>query len=305
MNQERTKLWYLKNLDIFSHLREEEYKMIDRYRITVDKRAIRVVALLLVAAPGVVATAEGASFDYRHYESLLSRRAKSGVAIDSIVVTAVDYTALVAESKRPDSDYSALLKELAVFDPETRERQDDKKAFWINVYNIAAIKTIVDHYPVDSIRSRKISWSGLPWNRKIITVGGKEYSLSEVEDDILLDGFQDLRIHFAVNCASVSCIDLALTPYRGETLSARLEEQGRKFLADRREGLRLDREKKTLFLSQVFKFDRKHFEGLGGGTLPFISPFLAQQDRQYLSTEKVTVEYLDYNWRANDIKNAD
>jgi CRP-like cAMP-binding protein len=31
MPENRTKLWYLKNLDIFSHLREEEYKMIDRY----------------------------------------------------------------------------------------------------------------------------------------------------------------------------------------------------------------------------------------------------------------------------------
>ena len=27
----RTKLWYLKNLDIFSHLREEEYQMLDRH----------------------------------------------------------------------------------------------------------------------------------------------------------------------------------------------------------------------------------------------------------------------------------
>lgn len=31
MAEKRTKIWYLKNLDIFSHLREEEYKMIDRY----------------------------------------------------------------------------------------------------------------------------------------------------------------------------------------------------------------------------------------------------------------------------------
>ncbi len=29
MTQERTKLWYLKNLDIFSHLSDEQYKLID------------------------------------------------------------------------------------------------------------------------------------------------------------------------------------------------------------------------------------------------------------------------------------
>jgi CRP-like cAMP-binding protein len=30
MSPERTKLWYLKNLDIFSHMRAEEYNMLDR-----------------------------------------------------------------------------------------------------------------------------------------------------------------------------------------------------------------------------------------------------------------------------------
>ncbi|MGD0232389.1 MAG: hypothetical protein ABSC19_18885 [Syntrophorhabdales bacterium] len=77
------------------------------------------------------------------------------------------------------------------------------------------------------------------------------------------------------------------------------------FAADHRKGHHLDREKKTLFVSQVFKFDKKHLESLGGGTLTFILPFLTQQDRQYLTKEKVTLEYLDYNWRPNDIKNAE
>ncbi len=31
MGSERTKLWYLKNLDIFSHLRDEEYRYLDRH----------------------------------------------------------------------------------------------------------------------------------------------------------------------------------------------------------------------------------------------------------------------------------
>jgi CRP-like cAMP-binding protein len=31
MSPQRTKLWYLKNLPIFSHMRDEEYKLLDRY----------------------------------------------------------------------------------------------------------------------------------------------------------------------------------------------------------------------------------------------------------------------------------
>ena len=235
---------------------------------------------------------------------ILNRYAKPNVSIDGVLVTAVDYAALASEAGNPDSDYSGLLKDLASFNPETPGSREDKIAFWINVYNIAAIKTIIDHYPVDSIRSRKISWLGLPWNRKVITVGGREYSLGQIENDILLDTFKDLRIHFAINCASVSCVNLAQEPYRRMTLFKQLEEEGNRFLADQRKGLSIDREKKIIYLSQVFKFDKKHFDTLAGGAMNFILPYLRPEDREFLKKEKLLVEYLDYNWKLNDIKNA-
>jgi len=259
---------------------------------------------LLSLSVFVSSTVQGANFDDRHYELILNRYAKPNVSIDGVLVTAVDYAALASEAGNPDSDYSGLLKDLASFNPETPGSREDKIAFWINVYNIAAIKTIIDHYPVDSIRSRKISWLGLPWNRKVITVGGREYSLGQIENDILLDTFKDLRIHFAINCASVSCVNLAQEPYRRMTLFKQLEEEGNRFLADQRKGLSIDREKKIIYLSQVFKFDKKHFDTLAGGAMNFILPYLRPEDREFLKKEKLLVEYLDYNWKLNDIKNA-
>lgn len=245
-----------------------------------------------------------ASFDYNHYESILNRHAKPNISIDGVLVTAVHYSALAEEAGKQNSEYSTLLKDLASFNPETIGSREDKVAFWINVYNIAAIKTIVDHYPVDSIRSKKINWLGSPWNRKVITVGGKEYALGQIENDILLETFKDLRIHFGINCASVSCVNLAQEPYRGPMLSKQLEEQGRKFLADQQKGFRIDRGEKIIYLSQVFKFDKKHFDTLGGGALNFILPFLRPEDQEFIRKDKVTAEYLNYNWNSNDIKNA-
>lgn len=262
------------------------------------------VFFLLSLSVFVSTTVQGANFDYRHYESILNRHVKPNVSIDGVLVTAVDYAALGSEAGKQDSDYSGLLKDLASFNPETLDGREDKIAFWINVYNIAAIKTLIDHYPIDSIRSRKISWLGLPWNRKVITVGGKEYSLGQIENEILLDTFKDLRIHFAINCASVSCVNLAQEPYRGPTLSKQLEERGKLFLADQQKGLRIDQEKKVVYLSQVFKFDKKHFDELAGGAVNFILPYLRPEDREFVKKEKLTVEYLDYNWKSNDIKNA-
>jgi len=265
----------------------------------------RSFALILLSLNVFVSfTVHGATFDHQHYESILNRYVEPDVSIDGVLITAVDYASLSSDTGKQDSDYSALLRDLASFDPETLDSREDKIAFWINVYNIAAIKTLVDYYPVDSIRSRKINWLGLPWNRKMITVGGKEYALGQIENDILLDTFKDLRIHFGINCASVSCVNLAQEPYRGPTLSKQLEEQGRRFLADQQKGLRIDREKKIIYLSQIFKFDKKHFDTLGGGALNFILPFLRVGDREFVKKEKLTIEYLDYNWKSNDIKNA-
>ena len=265
----------------------------------------RSVAFFLLSLSVFVSSAvQSAGFDNKHYESILNRYVKPNVSIDGIQITAVDYTALAGEAQKENFDYRALLKDLASFDPESLISREDKMAFWINVYNLAAIKTIVDHYPVYSIRSKKINWLGLPWNRKVIPIGGREYSLSQIENDILLDTFKDLRIHFAINCASVSCVNLAQEPYRGTTLFQQLEEQGKRFLADQRKGLRIDREKKLILLSQVFKFDKKHFDEIAGGAIHFILPYLRPDDREFVKKEKLAVEYLDYDWKSNDIKNV-
>jgi hypothetical protein len=264
------------------------------------KRATHLLLCLLFFIP---ALAMGSDFNYTHYEALLKRHVKSAARIDGITVNAVDYASLARDAKSHDSDYALLLKELAAFDPATLKSREEKIAFWVNVYNIAAMKTIVDNYPVESIRSKKINWLGLPWNRQAITVGGKEYALAEIENDILLDTFKDLRIHFGINCASVSCADLRPEPYRPALLFRQLEEQGIRLLADQKKGMRIDREKNTVYLSQIFKFDKKHFDAVGGAP-KFILPYLKPADKETIRSGALKVDYLDYDWKANDSKNA-
>jgi hypothetical protein len=259
------------------------------------------LVMMLVAALPVLAS--GADFNYSHYETLLKRHLKTGVSINSISLNAVDYNSIAREAQQPGSDYSILIKELAAFDPATLKSREEKIAFWVNVYNIAAVKTIIDHYPVDSIRSKRINWLGQPWGRKALSVGGKEYSLAEIENDILLDGFRDLRIHFGINCASVSCADLLAVPYRAATLAAQLEDQGRKLLMDRKKGLTIDIGNKTVLVSQIFKFDRKRFNEVGGA-LVFIKPYLSKTDRTAIEAGGLKLEYLEYDWNVNDAKNA-
>lgn len=265
------------------------------------RRRVSLAVLLLLLLPVI---AMGEDFSYARYEAVLAGHVRTGVTINGITLNAVDYAALSQDAKRSDSDYAVLLKDLASFDPEVLGSREEKMAFWVNVYNIGAIKTVVDHYPVESIRSKRIDVFGQPWSRKAIVVGGKAYSLAEIEHTMLLDGFHDLRIHFGINCASVSCVDLLPRPYRAQTLFAQLEEQGRAFLADPKRGLSIERDTKALLLSQIFQFDRKRFDTLGGGALAFIQPYVASADKDLLESAGFRVEYLGYDWSANDVKFA-
>ena len=79
-------------------------------------------------------------------------------------------------------------------------------------------------------------------------------------------------------------MDLLPAPFRAETLDRQLEEQGRRFLANQRKGLRIDRKEHKVYLSQVFKFDKKHFDAYAGGALKFIQPYVSAADREFLRT---------------------
>ena len=50
------------------------------------------------------------------------------------------------------------------------------------------------------------------------------------------------------------------------------------------------------------RYEKKRFDTLGGGAFNFILSFLLPEDRESVKKEKLSLEYLDYNWKSNDIK---
>ncbi|PLX84291.1 MAG: DUF547 domain-containing protein [Desulfuromonas sp.] len=266
----------------------------------------RVISALLFSLLLSPLALQAAGFDFSGYAALLDRYVVADQSVDSIPLNAVDYERWAREQALPGSAYRKLLGNLAGFDPASLEGKDERLAFWINVYNIAAIKTLLDHYPVESIRSRRINWLGQPWTRETIRVGGQPFSLNEIEFDILIEGLRDLRAHLAINCASVSCADLRPEPYRAEALGLQLREQGERLAAQPEKGLRIDRAARRVSVSQIFKFDRKHFDAWTGGPVAFLIPYVTDPvDRAFLEAGDYTLEYLDYDWSANDLKWVD
>ena len=169
-------------------------------------------------------------------------------------------------------------------------------AFWINAYNALTIKGVLDHYPTTSVR--KIKPFGGFFSRIKFQVGGRSYTLNDIEHDIIRYEFGDPRIHFALVCASLGCPILEDRAFFPETLEERLDNATAKFI-NNPEKVRLDRENGILYLSQIFEWFAADFEDTHNSVINFIMEYLPEADAAFLKGEEIQIQYLQYDWRLN------
>lgn len=193
----------------------------------------------------------------------------------------VNYKGFKADKSKLE-DYLKILSSNA---PEESWSKAEEMAFWINAYNAFTIKLIVDNYPLSSINKLH---GGKPWDQKWIKIGGKTYSLNNIENDILRPKFKDARIHFAVNCAAKSCPPLLNAAWTASNLNSNLDAQAKKFINN--SAFNKLSEKKVE-VSKIFDWYKEDF-----GDLP---AFL----NKYASTKvgaKAKVVFLEYDWSLNE-----
>jgi hypothetical protein len=161
----------------------------------------------------------------------------------------VDYGSLLVNRAELDR----LARGLARVDLAAMPDDEARIAFWINAYNLLAIKAVVDRYPVASIKDAgHLLWP--VWKRKVGTVAGRERTLDGLEHDILRKHFREPRVHFAIVCASLSCPDLRREPYVAARLDAQLVQATRAFLANPAKGVAPGPEGRTARVSAIFKW---------------------------------------------------
>jgi hypothetical protein len=214
------------------------------------------------------------------------------VPVDDIASTRVDYAAL-----RGSDEWEALVRGLRESDPGPLQSRDEKLAFWINAYNILAIDLVRRHYSVESIRSI----GSLPspvWKKKAGEIGGRPYTLYEIEHEILRP-MGEPRIHATIVCASLSCPPLRREPYRAATLDAQLDDNVRRWLADPRKGVRIEQSTQTLYLSPILDWFAEDF---GTSVLPFVAAHLPGEDASWIRAQgsRLLIRYFDYDWSLND-----
>jgi hypothetical protein len=231
-------------------------------------------------------------FDFTEWGSLLKRYVRPHV-IDNIRLNAVDYGRL-----KTDPGFFHLIGGLEKFSPSGLKSHEEKMAFWINVYNIFAVKKVVDHHPLESIRDVGNFFKPV-WKRLAGVVGGREYTLHEIEHEILRK-MREPRIHVAIVCASVSCPDISKEVFRAETLDVQLDVQMKMFLGNPGKGMRVDAGRKRAYLSPIFDWFEEDFEPRGG-VLQFLQPYMPSEARKLLKSAAVRVSYLEYNWKVNGL----
>jgi hypothetical protein len=176
--------------------------------------------------------------------------------------------------------------------------RDEQLAYWLNLYNAATVDLILDNYPVESIRD---IGSGLlsrgPFDEKILRVEGEDISLNDIEHRIMRPIWQDPRIHYAVNCASIGCPDLHEEPFTASNWNRVFDAAAAEYINHPR-GLRF--EGNTLVLSSIYDWFVEDFGGNLAGVIDHVLPYLEdEQTADRLRGFDGRVRY-EYDWSLNE-----
>jgi hypothetical protein len=210
----------------------------------------------------------------------------------------VDYFALLAETS-----VVQYVESLEGFDLTTLNTREERLAFWINAYNALSIYEVVKKLRKDPGFAKRGNKSLIQKARFFVlerfNIGDRRLSLRSLENYIRHE-FKDPRIHFALNCSSMSCPRLRNGLYSSENLDEELEQATRLFI-NSSQGSRLDRERNVLNLSMIFKWYKKDFESVGVRVLDFVVGYLPEQDRQYVNenSDTLAIKHMDYDWSLN------
>lgn len=231
------------------------------------------------------------AFDFTGWDALLKKNVAPKV-ISGVKLNAVNY-----KSINNDPAYKKLIKDLKSFNLSELNSKKEKLAFWINVYNVMAVKMVLDNYPVKSIKDAGSLFKSV-WKKEVGVVAHKVTTLNDIEHEILRK-LEEPRIHVAIVCASVSCPDLRPEAYSADKLEMQLDDQLIKFLSNQRKGLKIDSAGNKVYLSSIFKWFEEDFESKGG-VVSYLTKYVDSRYMTTLISGKLKVKYLDYDWGLNE-----
>lgn len=224
---------------------------------------------------------------------LTSTTANSAVNVDhsdwdDLLKKYVDQNGLVDYKgfKKDSNLLNAYLQKLSSYKPTNTWSVQELLAYYINLYNAYTVAAIIKNYPLESIKNI----DGV-WTDGNVPIGNKSLSLGGIENGVLRK-MNEPRIHFAINCASISCPKLLSEAYTAAKINEQLEQATLQFINSSKNEL----DKNNPKLSSIFKFYPKDFKvNNEQDIIGYINKYSTVQIKT-----TAPIQYLEYNWGLNE-----
>lgn len=220
----------------------------------------------------------------------------------------VDYEALRERAETLEA-YAVTLQD---WGPEQQATHfpdpQSRLAYYVNAYNALTLWGVIRHWPIGSVHDVR-GWLeprpgfGFFWAQHFM-LDGRRINLYDLEHELLREGFDDARIHAAINCASTSCPPLASRAYLPATVEAQLDAASTRFASTPH--VRVDDAARTVHLSAIYDWFRADFEqhaaklGEPATVLNWVAHYSQQAKAVRAAIEqKYSVQHDPYDWSLN------
>ena len=200
----------------------------------------------------------------------------------------VKYAAVTDADKASLKAYVAKLSESGA----PQGSKEEIMAYWFNLYNAETVNLILDNYPITSIRKIRS-----PWKKKRLTVAGQSMSLNNIEHDTVRAKYDDPRVHYAFNCASIGCPNLKTSAWEAATLDADLDQAAKDYVASQRGVSVSDTGKVTV--SKIYKWYKEDFGNNDRGILSHVEKYASPEKKAALKA-RGKIDKSDYDWSLNE-----
>jgi len=254
------------------------------------------MAFSSVPAGAAAPTADATSL----WNALLERHV---IVTDGGHASRVDYAGMLRDRAQLDAYTGQLSKtKAAQFDQMNRA---DQVAFLINAYNAFTVQLILTRWPnLESIKELGGLFSS-PWHQRFFTLLGRPMDLDAIEALLREPGrYNDPRIHFAINCASIGCPMLQPEAYEGGQLDRQLRTAAARFIGDRMRN-RYVPDRDILQISKIFDWYAADFRRSADHS---VKGFLARYAKELsddpqvqarIRSQQIPIEFSAYDWRLN------
>ncbi len=274
------------------------------------RRVVVAVALASLAFSGggqaaISTTASTQGVDTQALDQILDLFVRDGL---------VYYSALRAERGVIGRFVAALAESPPGFD---RWPDDDRKAYWLNAYNVLVLQTVLEHYPIrgtsSSYPANSIRQVPGAFELRRHRVAGREMTLDEMETGEIAE-FGDPRVFLALGRGAVDSGRLRSESYSGLRVDRQLDEMVEEFVTTPRY-VSLDPFGRELTVSAIFGWRAAEFVTVFGdrgwtdsgrtalerAVLNVVEPNLFPSERAILADNEFTLRYHEFDWRLNDL----